>query len=138
MARRSPTQLTHSSLSSPPQRHRGGVPYKSEGRKEFRRVLPGQNKNKSDKRLAPREDPATAHPRAPPIHLASPTQIPSRARRPPMATAATASHPASASTSGRDALAAASSSPAAVCLVPFRYLPFPLPVARSLSGSCRV
>ncbi|PVH63452.1 hypothetical protein PAHAL_2G031500 [Panicum hallii] len=38
-----------------------------------------------------------------------------------MATAATASHPASASTSGRDALAAASSSPVAVCLVPFRW-----------------
>ncbi|CAN6196913.1 unnamed protein product [Urochloa humidicola] len=38
-----------------------------------------------------------------------------------MATAATASHPTSASTSGRDALAAASSSPAAVCLVPFRW-----------------
>ncbi|KAF8714124.1 hypothetical protein HU200_028131 [Digitaria exilis] len=38
-----------------------------------------------------------------------------------MATAATASHPASASTSGRDALAAASSSTAAVCLVPFRW-----------------
>ncbi|OQU88462.1 hypothetical protein SORBI_3002G039200 [Sorghum bicolor] len=37
-----------------------------------------------------------------------------------MATAATASHPASASTSGRDALAASSSSHAAVCLVPFR------------------
>uniref|UniRef100_A0A0A9D9D8 Uncharacterized protein n=1 Tax=Arundo donax TaxID=35708 RepID=A0A0A9D9D8_ARUDO len=38
-----------------------------------------------------------------------------------MATAATASAPASASTSGRDALAASSSSPAAVCLVPFRW-----------------
>ncbi|KAG2631735.1 hypothetical protein PVAP13_2NG043700 [Panicum virgatum] len=38
-----------------------------------------------------------------------------------MATAATASHPASASTSGRGALAAACSSPAAVCLVPFRW-----------------
>lgn len=42
-----------------------------------------------------------------------------------MATAATASHPASASTSGRDALAAAAASPAAVCLVPFGYLPPP-------------
>ncbi|XP_062189437.1 ubiquitin carboxyl-terminal hydrolase 8-like [Phragmites australis] len=38
-----------------------------------------------------------------------------------MATAATASAPASASTSGRDPLAAAASSPAAVCLVPFRW-----------------
>jgi hypothetical protein len=41
------------------------------------------------------------------------------------ATAATASHPASASTSGRDVLAAASSSPAAVCLVPFRFVVLP-------------
>ncbi|WVZ61956.1 hypothetical protein U9M48_011761 [Paspalum notatum var. saurae] len=38
-----------------------------------------------------------------------------------MATAATASRPASASTSARDALAAAAASPAAVCLVPFRW-----------------
>ncbi|TVU41427.1 hypothetical protein EJB05_14944 [Eragrostis curvula] len=38
-----------------------------------------------------------------------------------MATAATASAPTSASTSGRDDLAAAASSPAAVCLVPFRW-----------------
>ncbi|KAK3124480.1 hypothetical protein QOZ80_7BG0587090 [Eleusine coracana subsp. coracana] len=38
-----------------------------------------------------------------------------------MATAATASAPASASTSGRDSLAAAASSSSAVCLVPFRW-----------------
>ena len=55
-----------------------------------------------------------------------------------MATAATASHPASASTSGRDALSAASSSPAAVCLVPFRsgFLLSPPPsLSRAGSGS---
>jgi hypothetical protein len=98
----------------------------------------GGAKTKATSRLASRErsrgpgDSSLAH--ASPTAsdpISSRVPQPSPAARPgaraPMATAATASHPASASTSGRDAPAAASSSTAAVCLVPFRFVALPSP-----------
>jgi hypothetical protein len=74
LARRSPSHLTFPVWASPshllhrPQRHRGGVPF-TNPRGVRNSAASSQKKNKSDKRLALREDPTTAHSRAPPIHL---------------------------------------------------------------------
>jgi hypothetical protein len=78
---------------------------------------PNESKRRQEAPLSRRQ---LTHSRTPPF-LAASDPIPSRLRSQPsggtMAAAATASPPASASTSGRDSLAATT-----VCLVPFRHL----------------